>query len=162
MRRLYIMKRVFIVLALLATVLPCQAAPQKGDIGVGAILSDPIQFSAKKWLSRTTAIDGAFRMEDKGGRDSSGTAYELHVDYLKHDFGVFKNSSGRLPVHYGLGIKLEDDREFTTSIRAPIGISFFFKEAPVSVFFEYALLLDVSSSSPSLSSETAFGARYYF
>jgi hypothetical protein len=156
------MKHVFIILALLTAGMPCLAAPQQGDLGVGLILGDPIQISAKKWLSRTTAIDGAFHMEDKSDRNSSGTAYELHVDYLKHDFDLFKNSSGRLPVHYGLGIKLEDDREFKTSVRAPIGVSFLFKEAPVSVFFEYALLLDVSSSSPSLSSETLFGARYYF
>jgi hypothetical protein len=155
------MKSTFVILTFLAMALPCQATPNKGDIGVGVILGDPVFITAKKWLGRTTAIDGAFSLKD-GGNKASGSAYELNVNYLKHDFGIFPVNDGALPLYYGVGIKLEDDREFEASLRVPVGVSYLFDDAPFSVFFEYALLLDLTSSSPTLNSETAFGVRYYF
>ena len=75
------MKSTFLILSLLAMTLPCQAAPQQRDTGVGVILGDPVSLSVKKWLGRTTAIDGAFFLKD-AGKNPSGSAYELHVDYL--------------------------------------------------------------------------------
>lgn len=153
------MKSIFVILSFLTLVLPCQAGPQKGDTEVGIILDDPVFLSVKRWLGRTTAIDGALSLKDGG--NNSGSSYELHVDYLKHDFGMFPVNDGALPVYYGIGIKIEDDNDFTTSIRVPVGISYLFEDVPLSVFFEYALLLEVTSST-SLNSETALGVRYYF
>jgi hypothetical protein len=150
------MKSIFVILAFLAMVLPCQAAPGEGDLDAGVILDDPVQLSVKKWLSRTTAIDGAFQLQ--GGGDD----IVVHADYLKHNFNVFKIDQGSLPVHYGIGIKYEDKNETTTSLRVPIGVSFHFKNAPVSVFYEYAFLYDLTSDNSSLESETAFGVRYTF
>ena len=154
------MKSTFAILAFLTMVLPCQAAPREGDLDVGVILDDPVQLSVKKWLDGTTAIDGAFQVESAG--NGGGDDFVLHVDYLKHDFSVFKIKQGRIPVHYGVGIKYEDKNETTTSLRLPIGVSFHFANVPVSVFYEYALLYDLTSDNSSLESETAFGVRYTF
>ncbi len=151
------MKSTFVILSFLAMVLPCQASPGEGDIEVGVILGDPVYLSVKKWLGRTTAIDGALSLKD----DGKNSTYELHVDYLKHDFGMIPVNKGALPVYYGVGLKIKDDKDFTTSIRVPVGVSYLFEDAPFTVFFEYALLLDVSNST-SLHSETALGMRYSF
>ena len=154
------MKSTIVILASLAVALPSQAAPREGDLAVGVILDDPVQISAKKWLDRTTAIDCAFHLQDGG--NGGGDDFVLHVDYLKHDFSLVEIKQGSTPVHYGVGIKYEDKRETTTSLRFPVGINFYFKDAPVSIFYEYALLYDLSSGNSGLESETLFGVRYTF
>ena len=154
------MKSIFVIPGFLVMVLPCQAAPEEGDLAVGVILDDPVQISVKKWLDGTTAIDGALHLQNAG--KGGGDDFVMHVDYLKHDFSMFKIKQGSTPVHYGVGIKYEDKNETTTSLRLPIGVSFHFANVPVSVFYEYALLYDLTSDNSSLESETAFGVRYTF
>jgi hypothetical protein len=154
------MKSLFVILGFLVMVLPCQAAPGDGGLAVGVILDDPVQISVKKWLDSTTAIDGAFHLQSGGG--GGGDDFVIHVDYLMHDFSMFKIKQGSTPVHYGVGIKYEDKNETTTSLRFPVGINFHFKNAPVSIFYEYALLYDLTSDNSGLESETAFGVRYTF
>ena len=152
------MKTTFVILMFLAVVLPCQAAPQKKDIGVGVILGDPVRLSVKRWIGPTTAIDGAFSQTG----DAESSDFEIHVDYLKHDFNMFHIKEGSLPVYYGIGVRIQNEAELTTSVRVPIGLSFLFRNAPVSIFYEYAFLLDVTTPNSQIESETAFGIRYFF
>lgn len=153
------MKSTFVIFTFLVMVLPCQASAQNGNIGVGVILDDPVSISVKRWLGKTTAIDGALALKS-GGKDADSGAFDLHVDYLKHNFNLFRINEGSIPVHYGVGIKIENDKTMKTSIRVPVGISYQFQNTSVSVFYEFALLLDVSNSN--LHSESALGVRYYF
>jgi hypothetical protein len=144
----------------LTMVLPCQVSAQKRDIDVGVILNNPVRLSVKKWLGRTTAVDGAFFL--KNNRNDANGAFELHMDYLQHNFNLLQVDEGSLPIYYGVGIRIENDQELETSIRIPVGASFHFKNAPVSVFFEYAFLFGLSTPQSNLQSESAFGIRYSF
>ena len=157
------MKSTFVILICLAMFLPGQVVAKNKNIGIGVILGDPLRLSVKKWLGTSAnAIDGAFSKIEGGGAD--GGAFEAHVDYLKHDFNMFKINEGSLPVYYGIGIKVinDPDAELETSLRIPLGIAFLARKAPISIFYEYAFLYDISSPDSKLSSETAFGFRYYF
>jgi hypothetical protein len=155
------MKSIIVIFMFLGMVLPFQASAQKRNIDVGVILSDPVRLSVKKWLGKTTAVDGAFYLKNDGRNNASG-AFELHLDYLKHDFGLLQIDEGSLPIYYGVGIRIQNDQELKTALRIPIGVSFHFKKAPVSVFFEYAFLFDVTTPQSKLESESALGVRYSF
>ncbi len=155
------MKSAIIIFMFLIMVLPFQASAQKRNIDVGVILNDPVRLSVKKWLGKTTAVDGAFFLKNNG-KDTASGAFELHLDYLKHNFNLLQIDEGSLPVYYGIGIRIQNDQELKASIRIPAGISFRFKNAPVSVFFEYAFLFDVTTPQSNLQSESAFGIRYSF
>lgn len=108
---------------------------------VGAIFGEPTGLSLKYWMNDTMALDGgvgwSFRDEDD---------LHLHSDVLWHNFDVFKVSKGRLPLYYGVGarVKFRDNRDDLVGIRFPIGISYLFEDAPVSLFLEVAPVLDVA------------------
>ena len=59
---------------------------------------------------------------------------------------ILPNQASAQKKNVGVGIILDDP--------------FHFQNTPVSVFYEYALLLDLTNSN--LKSETALGIRYYF
>jgi hypothetical protein len=156
------MKSLFVILIFLSTFLPFQASAQR-ELGVGVIMGDPIRITVKKWLGRDTAVDAAIsRMNTGGGNNAESEAFEVHLDYLKHNFNMFQIKEGSLPVYYGIGVRIQNDTEMTTAVRIPIGISFLFKNAPVAAFYEYAFLFDMTTPDSEMQTETAFGIRYYF
>lgn len=132
------------------------AHAQRNGFGVGVMLGEPIGGSFKAWLSDTTAIDAGvgYASYDDGG-------LQLHSDYLLHSFELLDVGSGRLPVYYGLGLRLKfaDDTHF--GFRGPVGISYMLENMPVDIFAEAAPILDVT---PNWRVEwNAFiGARYWF
>ena len=134
----------------------CTVQAQERGIGVGAILGEPIGASFKAWLSDRTAVDAGVAYANW-----SDEGFQIHSDYLWHNFDWLSAGSGRLPVYYGLGgrIKFADDTQF--GIRAPIGVSYMIDAAPIDVFGEVAPILDVT---PGLRVEWSFavGARYWF
>ena len=155
------MKTIFVILVVLSIFLPFQAQAER-DLGVGVIMGDPIRITVKKWLGRDIAVDAAFfRMPGAGGQDE-GDAFEIHVDYLKHNFDMFRIKEGSLPVYYGIGVRIQNDAEMKKAVRIPIGISFLFRNVPVAAFYEYAFLFDITTPESEMQTETAFGIRYYF
>lgn len=107
----------------------------------GAIFGEPTGVSLKYWLNDTMALDGAagwsFHDEDD---------LHLHSDILWHKFDVFKVSKGQLPLYFGVGgrVKFRDNDDDKVGIRFPIGISYLFEDAPVSLFLEVAPVLDLT------------------
>jgi hypothetical protein len=107
----------------------------------GAIFGEPTGVSLKYWLNDTFAVDGAagwsFHDEDD---------LHLHSDVLWHKFDVFKVSKGQLPLYFGVGgrVKFRDNADDKVGIRFPVGISYLFEDAPVSLFLEVAPVLDVA------------------
>jgi hypothetical protein len=132
------------------------AQAQKGGFGVGGMLGEPLGASFKAWLSDSTAIDGGV-----GWASYDDEGWQLHSDYLWHQFDWLSAGSGRLPVYYGIGARLKfaDDTHF--GIRGPIGVSYILDNAPVDIFAEVAPILDFT---PNWRVEwNAFvGARYWF
>lgn len=108
---------------------------------VGAIFGEPTGLSLKYWMSDTMALDGGV-----GWSFSHEDDLHLHSDVLWHKFDVFNVSKGQLPLYFGVGarMKFRDNRDDLFGIRFPIGISYLFEDAPVSLFLEVAPVLDVS------------------
>ena len=150
------MKRSFVILIFLGVVLPGCVLAQEKDFGVGVILGEPAGVSLKKWLGEKTALDGALAWSfAKNG------AFHLHADYLVHDFSLIRIKKGKLPIYYGIGARIKSDKDFTVSVRLPIGISYLFEKAPIDIFFEVALLLDIIPGSK-IWLNYGIGFRYYF
>ncbi len=149
------MKRYSIVLCALLLGATC-ARSQSHGFGVGVILGEPIGGSFKAWLSDTTAIDAGV-----GYANWSHDGFQIHSDYLLHNFDLLSAGSGRLPIYYGLGgrVKFADDTQF--GVRAPVGIAYLLDRMPVDVFGEFAPILDLT---PGIRVEWSFavGARYWF
>ncbi len=137
-------------------------------IGLGVILGEPTGISVKKWLSHDTAIDGAAAWSF-----SENDSFQLHADYLIHNFGLLKTAQvgGRLPVYFGVGgrFKLQNNdnwhgrnnNDALLGVRIPFGISFLPAKAPVEIFAEIVPILDVFPATH-FDLNGAIGARYYF
>lgn len=150
------MKRSFVILIFLAVVLPGCLSAQKKDFGVGVILGEPAGVSIKKWLGEKIAIDGALAWSF-----ANNGAFHLHADYLVHDFSLIQVKKGKLPVYFGIGARIKNDKDLTVSARVPVGISYIFEKAPIDIFFEFALLLDIIPGSK-IWLNSGIGFRYYF
>ena len=130
-----------------------------GQFGVGATFGEPIGADVKYWFNETMAIDGAL-----GWSFHDDTDLYLHSDVLWHDFHLIPVSQGQMPVYFGAGALVrfrDDDHANQVGIRAPVGISYMFDNAPVDIFAEVAPALDVA---PFVRGEITggIGVRYWF
>lgn len=134
-------------------------AQEMGGIGVGIIVGKPTGLSVKKWLDDERAIDAAAAWTFE--KESSFT---LYADYLLHRFDLLeeqmKIKSGKLPIYYGLGIRVEFGDETKAGMRIPLGISYIFKKEPIDLFLEIAPGLDLVPST-GLDLSGGLGVRYY-
>lgn len=128
----------------------------KGDFGLGIILGDPAGVNMKYWTGPTTAL-GASVAWSVG----KNKAFLAHVDYLFHDFEMFKVNSGRLGVYYGVGGRLRTNGETRVGIRIPLGVTYLFERAPLDIFFEVAPLLDIIPETKG-DVQGGLGVRIYF
>jgi len=150
------MKRTIVILMLITMFFPCTALAQDADFGLGIILGEPTGISFKKWTGSQTAIDGAVAWSF-----SNKDSLHLHADYLVHNFNLIKVERGRLPLYYGLGIRLKLEEKSRFGFRIPVGISYIFEKASLDIFFELVPMLD-------LAPDTVFkiaggiGIRYFF
>jgi len=133
------------------------------DFGIGVIVGEPTGLSLKYWLDDERAIDAA-AAESFSENDS----FQLHGDYLIHDYDLF--GLDEMPFYYGLGarLKLKDSdgsgrnrRHDMFGIRVPLGITYIFEDAPVDLFFELVPVLDLSPE-VELDIGAAVGFRFYF
>lgn len=130
-----------------------------GKLGLGLIVGEPTGLSAKYWLNDTVALDGAV-----GWSTHDHTDLYLHSDVLWHNFNLIPVPRGSLPVYFGVGglVRFRDDnRDNDVGIRAPVGVSYMFDNAPIDVFAEIAPAIDVA---PSVRGEITggVGIRYWF
>ena len=153
------MKTLSTTFLLLAALLLCSApsSAQKEGFGLGIIVGEPTGFSLKKWLSPKTALDAAIAWSF--ARESS---LHIHADYLIHAFDEFDTKES-VPLYYGIGGRLKSSKggDARLGLRGVIGIGYFFREAPIDLFFELAPILDVAPTTE-LSINGGFGARYFF
>ena len=130
-----------------------------GKFGAGATFGEPIGADVKYWFNEKMAIDGAM-----GYSFHEDTVLYLHSDILWHAFHLFPVSKGQLPLYFGAGglVRIRnDDNPNEFGIRAPIGISYMFENAPVDIFMEVAPTLDIA---PGVRGEVTggIGVRYWF
>lgn len=150
------MKRLIVILMLLGLFFPGISIARDRDFGIGFILGEPTGISFKKWTGRQTAVDGAlawsFVNED---------SLHLHVDYLVHNFDLIEVDRVKLPVYFGLGVRLKAEDKSKFGFRIPVGISYFFEKAPLDIFVELAPLFDLVPETK-FSISGGVGIRYYF
>jgi hypothetical protein len=129
---------------------------QDRKLGLGFILGEPTGLSLKKWIGDTVAIDGSASWSF--GRKS---ALQLHADYLLHIFNLIKVGKGKLPLYYGLGVRVKFEDDSKAGIRFPLGINYIFENEPLDIFFEVAPIINLAPSTE-FDLNGAIGIRYFF
>lgn len=130
-----------------------------GKFGAGVTFGEPIGADVKYWFNETMAIDGAL-----GWSFHDNTDVYLHSDVLWHNFHIIPVSQGQMPIYFGVGalarFRHGNDAN-QVGIRAPVGISYMFENAPVDIFAEVAPAVDVA---PFVRGEVTggIGIRYWF
>ncbi len=134
------------------------SAAQDRGAGLGVVLGEPTGVSLKLWTGRRTAIDAAVAWSF--GRNGS---LHLHADYLVHDFYLLKTRTGRLPVYYGIGVRIryEDAATGRVGIRFPVGMCYLFADAPLDIFVELGPVFDLVPRTEATIAG-GIGIRYYF
>lgn len=148
-------------LAILLVPLP-SLAQQQPNFGLGVIVGDPTGLSFKAWTGGRTAVAGAAAWSF-GDRD----AFQLHADYLFHNFRVFKVTKGRLPFYYGIGVRAlfherrDEDEDTVVGVRFPLGIEYLFASPSLGIFIEIVPILDLAPATE-FDLNAAIGFRIYF
>jgi len=131
-------------------------AYEKNDLGLGIILGSPTGLSAKLWLGKTTAFDAAAAWSfAREGR------FQIHGDYLWHNFNLIKVEEGSFPLYYGLGFRVNFGDETEAGVRFPIGLEYLFPRAPFDIFIEVVPILRVIKKTD-FEIDGAIGARFFF
>ncbi len=151
-----------LVIIFLMLFLPLPSLPQQSGFGLGVILGEPTGISWKAWTGGSTALAGAAAWSF-GGRD----AFQLHVDYLFHNFRLFRVSKGRLPFYYGLGVRARfheeggGDNDTVLGVRFPLGLEYLFSSPSLGIFAEIVPVLDLAPATE-FDLNAAIGFRIYF
>jgi len=131
-------------------------AYEKNDFGLGIILGSPTGLSGKFWLGKSIAFDAAAAWSfSREGR------FQIHGDYLWHNFNLIKVEEGSFPLYYGLGFRVNFGDETEAGVRFPIGLEYLFPRAPFDVFIEVVPILRVIQKTD-FEIDGAIGARFFF
>lgn len=133
-----------------------KAQTNSGDFGLGIILGEPTGLSAKLFMGNNRAFD--FGAAWSFGNNSS---MHIHSDYLIHRFDLISVDSGQLPLYYGIGARARLADNAQLGVRIPVGLSYYFPNDPLELFFEIVPILDLAPKT-SFSGNGGFGIRYYF
>jgi hypothetical protein len=145
--------------ALMLIILSCLAGlsfGQNGDIGLGIILGEPTGLSAKMWTGKTTAFDAGAAWSFV-----SGGFFQVHADFLFHNFDLFQVETGKMALYYGFGGRVKLADKTIVSVRVPIGISYQFEKTAIELFLEVVPMLDITPATE-VGIGGGAGFRYYF
>lgn len=149
-------------------VMAVQLQAQDRGIGFGIIAGEPTGLSAKLWTNSENAYAFGLGLAIGGDRISycgsynSSSRIHMHIDYLWHAFKAI-NSSGTLPLYYGIGIRYNTGGGYTGSfgIRCVTGISWIPKSTPIDIFLEMVPVIQTIKTI-SLGVDAGLGLRYFF
>lgn len=153
------MRKIFpiLVLMLIFLAIPDKGlAYEKNDFGLGIILGSPTGLSAKCWLSKSSAFDAAAAWSL--GREGR---FQIHGDYLWHNFNLIKVEEGEFPLYYGLGFRVNFGDETEAGVRFPVGLEYLFSGAPFDIFVEVVPILQVIKKTD-FEIDGGIGARFFF
>ncbi|HEK86506.1 MAG: hypothetical protein ACPLZD_08060 [Candidatus Saccharicenans sp.] len=148
--------RLWVIFSLLLLLTIGNIQAQQKNVGLGIILGEPTGLILKYWSSSTTAFDVA-----ASWNFVNQNSFHLHADYLFHSFNLFKVEKGKLPVYYGVGVRLSLEDRTRFGIRIPLGISYMFDKAPFDIFMEVGPVMDVIPATE-FTVLGFIGFRYYF
>ncbi len=133
-----------------------QAQTSAGDFGIGVIIGEPTGLSAKYYTGGNNAFD--FGLAWSFGRHAN---FHAHADYLIHRFDLIDVNSGQMPLYFGLGGRVRTGHNSQVGIRIPVGVSYYFPNDPLEIFFEVVPILDLTPGTQ-FSGNGGMGLRYYF
>jgi len=157
------MKKAALILVLFASLAGLSFGESNHNVGLGIMLGEPTGISFKLWNRQTTAWDAGAAWSFVGGK-----YFQIHSDFLLHNFNLFRVETGRMALFYGAGARIKfgsktDTEESKTvlSLRVPIGISYEFDRTPVELFLEVVPMIDLVPATE-VQMAGAIGFRYYF
>ena len=139
---------------------------EKGVFGIGLIVGEPTGVSGKYYIGDDMAIDFA------AGAAFIGRGLQLHGDFLFHPFTLQNTKTFVFPFYTGAGLRIlrrdpgdNTERHTRLGIRLVVGGQLDFREIPIDVFFEGALVGDyrtLDNDRFGLDLNVSAGVRYYF
>lgn len=152
--------------ALVATSPVARAESEKGVFGIGLIVGEPTGVSAKYYVGDDMAVDVAV------GATFIGRGLQIHSDFLWHPFILQNTENFVFPFYAGAGVRIQrrdpgdmTERHTRLGIRGVAGGLLDFREIPIDVFFEAALVGDyrtLDNDHFGLDINVSAGVRYYF
>lgn len=129
-------------------------AKEKGALGAGIVLGDPVGPTVKYWFHPNTAINLGLGFEKD---------FTIYSDFLWHGWTIFPQPrTGMIAGYLGLGIRFEEksgDDEF--GFRAVAGAAYWIASHPIEVFLELAPVFQVTPDTDT-NFDAGIGVRYYF
>jgi hypothetical protein len=114
----------------LAAVIELSAQP-RWELGV--LLGLPTGLNVKYWFDTRSSVDVL------GGWSIPEERLDLYVDYQYH-FARMRLERGQMPLSFGIGAAVEidgdEDGDTFLGARVPLGLSYLFANAPLSIFAE--------------------------
>lgn len=142
------------------------AETEKGVLGLGLIIGEPVGVCGKFYLGDDRAVDFA------AGAAFLRRGYQIHGDYLFHPVLLQNTEAFALPLYAGAGLRLlrADDGDQVSAhtrigLRGVVGLQFDFHKVPIDVFVEAALVADyrtIENDNFGLDFNGGAGVRYYF
>lgn len=145
-----------LMVCLLAAAQIASAQPHGRNFGMGVVLGEPSGITGKLWQADQNAFSGTAAWSFRGQ-----STIHLHLDYQRHNFDIISPQTGSMALYYGVGGRLLVGDRDRAGIRIPLGISYFFVNEPLELFFEVAPILDLIPGTE-FSGNSGFGVRYYF
>ena len=150
----------------LASTTPARAETEKGVFGIGLIIGEPTGVSAKYYIGDDMAVDFAV------GATFIGRGLQVHSDFLFHPFILQNTETFVFPFYAGAGLRIQrrdpgdtTERHTRVGIRGVAGGLLDFREIPIDVFFEAALIGDyrtLDDDQLGFDVNVSAGVRYYF
>ena len=168
--RVWLCACVAIILGLAARPVAADGGAEKGSLGLGIVIGEPIGIAGKLYLQDDQAIQAALGFTFVTG------GFHLHADYVFHPWIVEEREAFALVGYVGPGVRLLQHRagrgaddDFRIGPRAVAGLLFDFQEIPLDVFVEVAGIAELRFGSSDdnvnglgLALNGGLGARYYF
>jgi hypothetical protein len=139
-------------------------AVDKGTLGVGLMVGEPVGVCARLYLQDDQAIQGAI------GAAFIGGGFQVHADYVIHPYIIQTRDSFVLATYVGPGVRVFDHRGgnagdyVALGLRGVGGLLFDFKN-PLDAFVEVAGIAEYGFQDDvgfGLAINVAVGVRYYF
>lgn len=148
------MKRALFVLSFFVISAAPAAAQQAGELGVGAILGNPLGPTVKYWLDSRQAFQLGFGYSG----DLAGWA-----DWLWHDERLIPRQpkEGRVLPYFGPGLRFEGKSDFEFGFRLVAGAAWRPARTPLEFFAEIAPVVRAAPGA-SVGLDGGVGLRYCF
>ena len=166
-------KMILVILILLTSFFSLQNsklfAGNGGEFGAGIIIGEPTGLSFKYWVDgdNKNAVDGAIAWSLDDNK-----FFQIHADYLFHNYRIFKIKKGKLGFYFGGGVRIKirndnndnnkNDKDDTRlGLRIPFGLDYLFSNVPIDIFLEIVPVMDLIPSTD-FNLNASIGARYFF